>query len=119
MPEKWTGRLIGKMHNERITYAELAEEMGVNKSYISMLLNGRRKPPNIELTSVCVFRNCDLLIIVNCSSKYRNKNNFLDFAIKRRCRNNSTRKGDIHRLPNQITGPPHQGDRPLPARRPI
>lgn len=48
MPEKWTGRLIGKMHNERITYAELAEEMGVNKSYISMLLNGRRKPPNIQ-----------------------------------------------------------------------
>lgn len=48
MIEKWTGRLIGKMHNERITYAELAEEMGVNKSYISMLLNGRRKPPNIQ-----------------------------------------------------------------------
>lgn len=48
MVEKWTGRLIGKMHNERITYAELAEEMGVNKSYISMLLNGRRKPPNIQ-----------------------------------------------------------------------
>lgn len=48
MLEKWTGRLIGKMHNERITYAELAEEMGVNKSYISMLLNGRRKPPNIQ-----------------------------------------------------------------------
>ncbi len=48
MIEKWTGRLIGKMHNERITYAELAEEMGVNKSYISMLLNGKRKPPNIQ-----------------------------------------------------------------------
>lgn len=48
MPEKWTGRLIGKMHNEQITYAELAEEMGVNKSYVGMLLNGRRKPPNIQ-----------------------------------------------------------------------
>ena len=35
MPEKWTGRLIGRMHNERITYEQLANEMGVNKAYIS------------------------------------------------------------------------------------
>lgn len=43
MPEKWTGRLIGRMHNERITYEQLANEMGVNKAYISMILNGKRK----------------------------------------------------------------------------
>ena len=48
MPEKWTGRLIGQMHNERITYEQLANEMGVNKAYISMILNGKRKPPNIQ-----------------------------------------------------------------------
>ena len=48
MPEKWTGRLIGRMHNERITYEQLANEMGVNKAYISMILNGTRKPPNIQ-----------------------------------------------------------------------
>ena len=42
MPEKWTGRLIGRMHNERITYEQLANEMGV------MILNGKRKPPNIQ-----------------------------------------------------------------------
>jgi transcriptional regulator with XRE-family HTH domain len=48
MPEKWTGRLIGWMHNERITYEQLANEMGVNKAYISMILNGKRKPPNIQ-----------------------------------------------------------------------
>lgn len=48
MPEKWTGRLIGRMHNERITYEQLANEMGVNKTYISMILNGKRKPPNIQ-----------------------------------------------------------------------
>lgn len=48
MPEKWTGRLIGRMHNERITYEQLANEMGVNKAYISMILNGKRKPPNIR-----------------------------------------------------------------------
>jgi len=45
MVEKWTGNLIGKMHNERITYEELASEIGVTRSYISMLLNGKRKPP--------------------------------------------------------------------------
>lgn len=48
MPEKWTGRLIGRMHNERITYEQLANEMGVNKAYISMILNGKRKPSNIQ-----------------------------------------------------------------------
>lgn len=48
MPEKWTGRLIGRMHNERITYEQLANEMGVNKAYISMILNGNRKPHNIQ-----------------------------------------------------------------------
>lgn len=36
------------MHNERITYEQLANEMGVNKAYISMILNGKRKPPNIQ-----------------------------------------------------------------------
>lgn len=44
MPEKWTGRLIGQMHNEKVTYDDLAKELGVTKSYISMILNGARKP---------------------------------------------------------------------------
>lgn len=48
MPEKWTGRLIGQMHNEKITYDELAKELGVTKSYISMILNGSRKPDGIR-----------------------------------------------------------------------
>lgn len=48
MLEKWTGRLVGKMHNERITYDELAEELGVTKAYVSMILNGKRKPPDIR-----------------------------------------------------------------------
>ena len=48
MPEKWTGRLIGKMHNEKITYDELASERGVTKAYISMILNGARKPDGIR-----------------------------------------------------------------------
>lgn len=48
MPEKWTGRLIGRLHNEKITYEELAKEMGVTKPYISMILNGVRKPAGIR-----------------------------------------------------------------------
>lgn len=48
MPEKWTGRLVGRMHNERITYEELAKELGVSKPYVSMILNGTRKPDGIR-----------------------------------------------------------------------
>lgn len=48
MIEKWTGNLVGKMHNERVTYQEMADEMGVQKSYISMILNGSRKPKGIK-----------------------------------------------------------------------
>lgn len=48
MNEKWTGDLVGKMHNEGVTYQEMAEEMSVTKSYISMILNGSRKPKGIK-----------------------------------------------------------------------
>lgn len=48
MPEKWTGRLVGRMHNEGVTLADLAEELGVSKSYISMILSGARKPEGIR-----------------------------------------------------------------------
>lgn len=48
MPEKWTGRLVGRMHNERITYEEVAKELGVTRNYVSMVLNGNRKPPNAK-----------------------------------------------------------------------
>lgn len=48
MPEEWTGDLIGKMHNNRVTYDDVAKEMGVTKCYVSMILNGRRKPPDIQ-----------------------------------------------------------------------
>lgn len=47
MPEAWTGNLIGDMHNKGITYDDLAAEMGVTKNYISMILNGKRKPDGI------------------------------------------------------------------------
>lgn len=48
MNEKWTGVLVGKMHNAGVTYLDLAKEMSVTKSYISMILHGARKPKGIE-----------------------------------------------------------------------
>ena len=48
MPEKWTGRLVGKMHNECVTMEELGAEMGVGKAYVSMILHSRRKPDGIQ-----------------------------------------------------------------------
>jgi hypothetical protein len=48
MPEPWTGRLIGKMHNNGITYEMLADKVGFKKAYVCAILNSRRKPPNIQ-----------------------------------------------------------------------
>lgn len=48
MPETWTGDLIGAMHNKKITRKDLAEELGVTKAYVTMILNGQRNPPKIQ-----------------------------------------------------------------------
>ena len=45
MPEKWTGILVGKMHNAGVTCTEIAQQLGVTKEYVSMILNGKRTPP--------------------------------------------------------------------------
>ena len=48
MPEKWTGRLVGRMHNAGISYEELGAELGIGKAYVSMILNSKRKPEGIR-----------------------------------------------------------------------
>ena len=48
MPQKWTGDIVGKMHNNRVTYDELASKLGVTKAYISMILNGARNPAGAQ-----------------------------------------------------------------------
>lgn len=48
MPEKWTGNLIGRMHNEKVTYEDIANELGVTKAYVSMILNSRRTPADAK-----------------------------------------------------------------------
>lgn len=49
MVEKWTGALIGKMHNNGIKQCELAEKLGITNAYAGMILRGERKPPNIRI----------------------------------------------------------------------
>lgn len=48
MLEKWTGAMVGKMHIHKVTLEEMATEMGVGKAYVSMILNGARKPEGIK-----------------------------------------------------------------------
>ena len=48
MVEKWTGVLIGKMHNNGIKQVELAKKIGISNAYAGMILRGERKPPNIR-----------------------------------------------------------------------
>lgn len=47
-PEPLTGRLIGRMHNNKVTLEQLAAYLGWTKSYCSMILNGQRKPRGIR-----------------------------------------------------------------------
>lgn len=47
-PPKWTGDLIGRMHNAGVDRTEIAANMGVTKSYITAILNGRKTPPNAK-----------------------------------------------------------------------
>lgn len=48
MPEKWTGDLVGRMHNAQVKRVDIAKEMGVSKAYVTMLLNGQKKSPTAE-----------------------------------------------------------------------
>ena len=48
MPKEWTGDLVGLMHNKKITFAQLAEKLGLSREYVSMVLNGHREPAGAE-----------------------------------------------------------------------
>ena len=48
MPEEWTGKLIGEMHNADISRAEVAKELGVSTAYVTMVMNGIRTPEGAE-----------------------------------------------------------------------
>lgn len=48
MPAQWTGDMVGKMHNNKITLTQVAEKLGVTKAYVCMVLNGHRNPKGAE-----------------------------------------------------------------------
>ena len=48
MTKKWTGKLVGLMHDHKISKTELAAELGVSREYVSMVLNEHRKPAGAE-----------------------------------------------------------------------
>lgn len=48
MPEKWTGELVGLMHNHRVSGQELSDKLGMTNRYVSMILNGHRNPADAE-----------------------------------------------------------------------
>lgn len=41
---KWTGHLVGKMHNNSISNLDLAAKMDLDAKYVGMVLNGKRTP---------------------------------------------------------------------------
>lgn len=48
MTKKWTGNLVGLMHDHKISKTELAAELGVSREYVSMVLNEHRKPAGAQ-----------------------------------------------------------------------
>lgn len=56
MPAKWTGQLVGEIHNAGVTIKEVAIEAGMNPKYISTVLNSDADAPKVEArlrTALC------------------------------------------------------------------
>lgn len=48
MPAQWTGRIVGELHNNRITLKELAREVGWHDKYLSQVINAEQPPKGAE-----------------------------------------------------------------------
>lgn len=46
--DSWIANAVGEMHINKIGNKELAKNLGVTAEYVSMLLNGKKKPANAE-----------------------------------------------------------------------
>lgn len=46
--EKWTAEAVGKMHVYGISQAELAEKLGVGRTYLNKILNCKEAPANAK-----------------------------------------------------------------------
>lgn len=48
MPAQWTGKIVGELHNNRLTCKELAKEVDWNEKYLSQVLNSENPPKGAE-----------------------------------------------------------------------
>ena len=48
MLAQWIGDFVGKMHRNKVTITQMAQELGVTREYLSMILNGHREPTGIS-----------------------------------------------------------------------
>lgn len=46
--EAWAGQLVSKIHINRIKAKDVAREIGICESYLSLILSGRRNPPDMR-----------------------------------------------------------------------
>ena len=52
MLEKWTGEVVGTMHIYGISSKELAKRMNIAPQYLSVVLNGKKKPIPVIVNSI-------------------------------------------------------------------
>ena len=48
MPAQWTGRIVGELHNNKLTLKELAKEVSWNDKYLSQVINSENPPKGAE-----------------------------------------------------------------------
>ena len=48
MPAQWTGRIVGELHNNKLTLKELAKEVNWNDKSLSQVINSETPPKGAE-----------------------------------------------------------------------
>lgn len=48
MPAKWTGDIVAMLHVHGISQKQLAEQMGLTRQYVSLVLAGNKNPSDME-----------------------------------------------------------------------
>ena len=56
MLAQWTSDLVGQMHKHKVSQMQLADEMGMTREYVSMVLNGHREPAGAESKFFAAFQ---------------------------------------------------------------
>lgn len=48
MPAKWTGEIVALLHVNEISQKELAQQLGLTRQYVSLVLSGTKDPSGME-----------------------------------------------------------------------